>query len=185
MVGLFHHLYAMGAGGWLKGWLALLRDLDALRDSPELKKTAQEKLGRVFDSHPWEPWRWLVSFSHNPLQQSAALVGADRITIVVANAIIPFFLAYARRREDPELEKLIYRLFIVLPPEAPNRKTRFMEKRLMPLGPMTRTLRMHQGLLQVYQDFCTSFYEGCLKCRFPDLIPGPPPDATPPTPPGD
>lgn len=190
MVGLFHHLYAMGVGGWLKGWLALLRDLDALRDRPELKKTALEKLERVFDSHPWEPWRRLVSFSHEPLQQSAALVGADRITIVVANAIIPFFLAYARRRGDAALEKLIYRLFIVLPPEAPNRKTRFMEKRLMPLGPMTRTLRMHQGLLQVYQDFCTSFYEGCLKCRFPDLIPGPPanatpPDATPPTRRGD
>ena len=88
----------------------------------------------------------------------------------MANAVIPFFLAYARRRGDKELEKLLYRLFIVLPPEAPNSKTRFMEHRLLLTKPLPATLRSQQGLLQIYQDFCTSFYEGCHACHFPDLI---------------
>lgn len=63
-----------------------------------------------------------------------------------------------------------YRLFIVLPPEAPNQRTRFMEKRLLVLASMPRSLRTHQGLLQIHQDFCTSFHEGCQECAFPDLI---------------
>ncbi|HUJ74168.1 MAG TPA: hypothetical protein VL359_04885, partial [bacterium] len=74
------------------------------------------------------------------------------------------------QRKDVELEKVLYRLFIVLPGEGPNEKTRFMERRLMPLAPLPRTLRTQQGLIQIRQDFCTKFFEGCSGCRLPDLI---------------
>jgi len=170
MVGLFHHIYATGARGWLKGWLAFLHELDGLRDQPQLKKTAMSRLEQAFDTPSWEPWRHRVSFAGAPLRRDARMIGSDRIIIVMANAVLPFFLAYARRRGDSELEKLLYRLFIVLPPEAPNRRTRFMEKRLLVLGALPRTLRMHQGLLQIHQDFCVSFNEGCHDCGFPALF---------------
>lgn len=170
MVGLFHYIYATGAQGWLKGWLAFLHELDGLRDQPQLKKTAMSRLEQAFDTPSWEPWRHRVSFAGAPLRRDARMIGSDRIIIVMANAVLPFFLAYARRRGDSELEKLLYRLFIVLPPEAPNRRTRFMEKRLLVLGALPRTLRMHQGLLQIHQDFCVSFNEGCHDCGFPALF---------------
>ncbi len=127
-------------------------------------------LEKAFDTPLDEPWRRRVSFTHPPLKQEARMIGTDRIIIIMANAVLPFFLAYARRREDEELEKLLYRMFIVLPPEAPNQRTRFMERRLMPIFALPRTLRMQQGLLQIHQDFCASFQEGCHVCRFPDLI---------------
>ncbi|MCZ6844188.1 MAG: DUF2851 family protein [SAR324 cluster bacterium] len=172
MVGMFHHLYEMGRDGWLKGWLRFLHDLDALRDQPTLKKSALLMLERCFDTPGMEPWRHMVGFVSPALKQDARLIGNDRIIIVMANAVLPFFLAYARRRKDRELEKLLYRLFIVLPPEAPNQRTRFMERRLLVLDKVPRTLRTQQGLLQIHQDFCTSFAEGCENCGFPDLVSG-------------
>ncbi|MBI4084027.1 MAG: DUF2851 family protein [Candidatus Lambdaproteobacteria bacterium] len=170
VAGLFHHLRRMGRHGLLKGWLALLHDLDRRRDDEAFRKRALRLLDEAFPTPAGEPWRERVSYRLPPQRQGARLIGPDRVTIVMANAVIPFFLAYARRRGDPELEKVLYRLFIVLPPEAPNRRTRFMEQRLMLLAPPPRTLRFQQGLLQIHQDFCTSFHEGCANCRFPALI---------------
>ncbi len=172
MVGMFHHLYEMGRDGWLKGWLRFLHELDALRDQPALKKSALLMLERCFDTPAKEPWRHMVGFAGPAMKQDARLIGDDRIIIVMANAVLPFFLAYARRRKDRELEKLLYRLFIVLPPEAPNQRTRFMERRLMVLDKLPRTLRTQQGLLQIHRDFCISFAEGCENCGFPDLVSG-------------
>jgi len=61
---------------------------------------------------------------------TAQLVGKDRQTVIWANAVMQFFLALARHENEPELEKLLYQLFMILPAEASNSKTRFMEKRL-------------------------------------------------------
>ena len=170
LVGLFHHLYQMSPKGWLASWLDILYELDGLRDENRLRKAALQALERAFSTPEDEPWRGRISFRSPPAGKTAQLIGRGRIIIVMANAVIPFFLAYARRRGDKELEKLLYRLFIVLPPEAPNSKTRFMEHRLLLTRPLPATLRSQQGLLQIYQDFCTSFYEGCHACHFPDLI---------------
>jgi hypothetical protein len=166
---MFHHLRNMGQG-LLKGWLTFLKELDGLRDQPEFRRRALDRLSQAFEAPPDESWLRRTSFNAPPRARAASLVGPDRIAIVAANAIVPFFLAYARQRGDEELEKVLYRLFLVLPAEAPNSRTRFMERRLMGLTPAAPTLRTHQGLLQIHQDFCTSFDQGCARCRFPDLI---------------
>ena len=174
MAGLFHHLYAIHqpglGGGLLKGWLVFLKRLDALRDEPEFRQRALAALNAAFATPVDEFWRHRVSFAAPALKQEARLIGDDRIAVILANAIVPFFLAYARRRGDSELEKILYRLFIVLPGEGPNSKTRFMLQRLLPLRPLPRTLRTQQGLIQIHQDFCISFESGCADCKFPDLI---------------
>jgi len=207
MVGLFHHLRFV-RGNLLKGWLAFLKDLDALRDQPEFRRRAHDALDAAFATPAGEPWRGLVSRGvalggaphppapsplggegelgigstespsarfagssrKRPAAGEARLIGEDRVAVILANAVVPFFLAYARRRGDAELEKVLYRLFLVLPGEGPNWRTRFMTQRLMPLRPLPRSLRTQQGLIQIHQDFCTSFESGCGDCRFPDLI---------------
>jgi hypothetical protein len=172
MVGMYHHLRTLGPRGLLRGWLAFLKELDLQRDQPEFRRTALLLLSELFAAPGEEPWLRRITFSAAPRRNPARLIGADRIAIVMANAVVPFFLAYARQRRDAELEKVLYRLFLVLPAEAPNHKTRFMEQRLLLLTPAAPTLRTHQGLLQIHQDFCVSFNEGCERCRFPDLIGG-------------
>jgi hypothetical protein len=170
LVGMFHHLYATRAEDWFTPWLRRLHKLDGLRDRPDLRKAALGALESAFDTPGWEPWRNMVSFQRDPLTTGGQLIGRDRIIVAVANAVIPLFLAYARRRGDAALERLLYRLFIVLPAEAPNARTRFMEQRLLPLLPLPRNLRTQQGLLQIHQDFCNSYDDGCADCSLPDLI---------------
>jgi hypothetical protein len=62
---------------------------------------------------------------------SSQLVGKDRQITPRTNVVLLFFfLSYARHENEPELEKLLYRLFMILPTEASNIKTGFMEQRL-------------------------------------------------------
>lgn len=173
MVALFHHLYTCGQGGWLKAWLGLLSRLDAVRDLPDFRAAALAELEAAFATPEWEPWRRLVGFEAPPLRQAARLVGEDRLVVLMVNAVIPFFLARARRDGDAELEKLLYRLFLVLPGEAPNRDTRFMTRRLLAFTPLSRSLRTQQGLLHIRRELCHTFADGCEGCELPGLLAAP------------
>ena len=169
LVGLFHHLYSAGAGGWLKRWLKWLYQLDELKDAPQLKKKAVEWMEETFPTPQWEPWRVLVGFHLPPLPNPAALVGKDRLLVMLANAVLPFFLAWARQNKDKALEQLLYRLFLVLPGEAPNARTKHM---LAALGQpkLSASLRSQQGLLQIEQDFCRPYHPHCPECPWPHML---------------
>ena len=51
---------------------------------------------------------------------SSQLVGKDRQITPRTNVVLLFFLSYGRHENEPELEKLLYRLFMILPTEASN-----------------------------------------------------------------
>ena len=67
---------------------------------------------------------------------------------------------------------------MILPAEASNSKTRFMEKRLwfseLPKSPKQKlnTFGNRQGLIQIQHDFCRNFYQGCVRCELPRLLAG-------------
>jgi len=170
LVAMFHHVYQLGQENYLKGWLKRLRDIDPLRNKENLKNNALEALEEVFSTPRWEGWRRRVSFRLPPLGREADLVGVERLATVAANGVIPVFLAMARRDGDRELESLLYRLFHVLPPEGANRKTKFMAERLMIKPTTYRSLSGHQGLIQLHDDFCGAFLQGCAGCALPAMI---------------
>ena len=110
---------------------------------------------------------------HVKSNRKSELIGLDRKVIIWANAILPFFLAYARKEQDMQLEQLLFRIFMVLPPEASNQKTRFMERRLWTSS--YRHLKLNsfgyrQGMLQVHADFCRNFFQGCADCELLELL---------------
>ncbi|MDH4247972.1 MAG: DUF2851 family protein [Deltaproteobacteria bacterium] len=181
LVGMFHHLQVLGAQGFMKGWLTFLYRLDRLRDTNEFRSSAVTALDRLFEIPAEEPWLRRFTYASLPAEKGARLIGRERVLMLLVNAILPFFLAWARMQGDRELEKLLYRLYVVLPPEAPNQRTRFMHRRLLALCPLQDSLRLQQGLLQIHQDFCLSYQEGCHQCRLPDLLksPHPSPSNTP------
>ncbi len=168
LIGMFHHVYHLCTDGILKGWLRMLMGLDKIATEKTLKKSAIQQTQNLFVTPEWEIWQACFSLSQSPRAEGAQLIGRDRQIIIWANAIIPFFLAYARLEKWIELEKLLYRLFIVLPPEPANYRTRFMEKRLLPF-PLAalrpKTLRVQQGLIQMHHNFCQSFDQGCADCQ--------------------
>ena len=109
---------------------------------------------------------------------SSQLVGKDRQITPRTNVVLLFFLSYARHENEPELEKLLYRLFMILPTEASNIKKGFMEQRLcFSEFPKSDKLRLNdfgnrQGLKQIKHDFCRNFHQGCVCCELPGILAG-------------
>ena len=178
LLGMFHHLYRVSNEGLLKRWLVLLRDLSLFADEKELRQKALAETETLFSTPDWEVWQQHLVLGKSMQTHPVQLVGKDRQIILWANAVLPFFLAFARYQNEPELEKLLYRLFMILPAEAPNSKTRFMEKRLwfseLPKSPKLKlnTYGNRQGLIQIQHDFCRNFHQGCVRCELPGLIAG-------------
>ena len=168
LIGMFHHLYRLSTEGLLKGWLKGLTELESVSAETSLKKKTLERSSELFATPDWEIWQSFLGLPTSHSSSSAQLIGKDRQLVIWANAIIPFFLAYARHQKWIALEKLLFRLFLVLPAESANNRTRFMEKRLLPFPAITlkhKTLRIQQGLLQIREDFCQSFDQGCRQCQ--------------------
>ncbi|MBF0280403.1 MAG: DUF2851 family protein [SAR324 cluster bacterium] len=168
LVGMYHHIYHMNSQGILKGWLKVLKELESAATEKNLKKLALQRTQELFATPEWEIWQSHFGWSSTQSGVSSQLIGKDRQVIIWANAIIPFFLAYARFENWTDLERLLYRIFIVFPAEPRNFRTSFMEKRLLtfPSAELRpRTLRVQQGLIQIHQDFCQSFDQGCSDCQ--------------------
>ncbi len=83
-------------------------------------------------------------------------------------------LAYARRQQRWNLEVFLHELLCRFGGQAHNALTRFTCGRI--LGPeqlqpsFATNARLHQGLLQIYYDFCRSLREGCEECEFADFL---------------
>lgn len=173
LVGMFHHLYRCSPNGVLRFWLQLLQTLDSEQQNPYLRKSVLQKTASAFATPDWEPWQTQYFLQSQSSSSSMQLIGQDRQIIVWANTILPFFLAYARFEKWESLEQLLYQIFLILPAERSNQTIRFMEKRLSPylyhqLKP--RSLRIQQGLLQIAEDFCHHFEQGCERCELLSLI---------------
>ena len=65
---------------------------------------------------------------------------------------------------------------MILPAEASNSKTRFMENRLW-FSELSKSAKLkmntfgnRQGLIQIQHDFCRNFHQGCVRCELPRLL---------------
>jgi hypothetical protein len=110
--------------------------------------------------HPF--WSFHTTW-HSPRRQNPlALLGTDRIRDMYANVALP--LALARGREPAWLDLNV---------GGANTSLRVVSARLFggPLPPhLPRRLFVHQGLLQIYADFCLRDHGECAQCRFPSLV---------------
>ena len=120
----------------------------------------QETLGSL--EHPF--WSSSTSWTSPPRQAPLALLGPDRIREIYANVVLPLSLAHG---QEPAWSEL--------PAGPPNASLRIVSARLFG-GPLPHALPkrlfIHQGLLQVYADFCLRDHGECAQCRFPSLVTG-------------
>jgi hypothetical protein len=120
--------------------------------------TLQETLGSL--EHPF--WSFRTSWTSPPRPAPLALLGPDRIREIYANVVLPLALA---RGPQP--------LWQDLPAGPPNATLQVVSARLFG-GPLPRSLPkrlfIHQGLLQIYADFCLRDHGECARCRFPSLV---------------
>ncbi|MGA1599141.1 MAG: DUF2851 family protein [bacterium] len=171
LLAMYHHLQCTSSTGLLRTWLELLIHLNP--DDPQLRQEALRRTELLWEAPEWEIWKSCWHAGTSPHSRGLSLMGADRLLVLWANALLPFFLAYARRHEDRALEQLLFRIFMALPGEAVNQKIRFMQHRLsLSRFPQARfnSLGGRQGLLQLHRDFCHNFHQGCGRCGLPELL---------------
>lgn len=171
IAGLYHHLEIVRHDGLLKSWLRMIyRIAETISKQSRAKTLAQ--LDELFPTPDWDPFSHLFSLEHSKAKASSRFIGKNRQLIIFINAVIPFFLAWARYHKDLALEKKIFLIYMSLPSEGENQKTRFLKKRLGGSIPLKfrNILPQTQGLIQIYQDCCSNFYEGCENCSFLKIL---------------
>ena len=151
-----HPLRRIGAlSAMAKRWKSVRAALESA-DLARLEKI----LGSL--EHPF--WSFHATWRSPRRKTPLALLGSDRIREIYANIALP--LAFARG-EEPD--------WLGIPAASPNTSLRVVSARLFG-GPLPRTLPrklyVHQGLLQIYADFCLRDHGECAQCRFPSLVQG-------------
>jgi len=174
LTGLFYHIEQIRFNGIFKSWLSFLRQCQkTINSNVEPLANIQKQLDLLFPQPDWEPLSHVFTL-HQPkkTKYKNKLIGRSRQLIILVNSILPYFLAWARKNQDTELEKILFKLFILLPAEEGNRKTKFMEFRFNSKcsGKLKKRLFYQQGLIQIHDDFCRNFYEGCDNCSFLNML---------------
>ena len=112
--------------------------------------------------HPF--WSYHTTWISPRRKTPLALIGPDRIREVHANIALPLALIGGK---EPA--------WMSLPAGPPNASLRVVSARLfggtLPRN-LPRKLFVHQGLLQIYADFCLRDHGECAQCRFPHLVAG-------------
>lgn len=113
--------------------------------------------------HPF--WSTHYTLSAAPSDHPVSLIGETRIHEMLANVVYPLLV--------PERTRL-WAEYLELPALLDNQKVRRAMLRLF--GDSTlqksfnRKLFHHQGLLQIYQDFCLEDHSACADCPFPERL---------------
>lgn len=113
-------------------------------------------------THPF--WSRQATLVSKPSPHPIALLGPDRITSFVYNTALPA----AEVQEEKAIE-----LLRAMPAPELNRKTKIAAVRVLnTTTPSTLRLNLleHEGLLQIYQDFCASDSSQCTECTFPKML---------------
>ncbi len=175
LTGLYYHLEKVQFQGLIKSWLSFLLECEkAIEKNKKKQPTIIASLDQMFPQPDWDPLNHIIYATSKQRELTKTkLVGKQRQLVVFVNSILPFFVAWSKYNKDKNLEKTLLTLFLTLPSEGTNRKTKFMEKRLFQIHKnvtIKNNLSYYQGLIQLHDDCCRSFYEGCDNCSLVKMM---------------
>ncbi|MDA1109239.1 MAG: DUF2851 family protein [Nitrospinae bacterium] len=108
------------------------------------------------------------------LAKGQLLIGSTRSKEITINIVIPIGLIYARASKSVSLETAFNVIFQSGTKSGDNKLLRFMRHYIFgdkkDMIAVLANDKQTQGLMQIYQDFCTQNENNCLKCQFPDVI---------------
>lgn len=143
----------------LDNWSAVSRPLlDATRWSLPAWSGTMSELTHDF-------WSTHYTLLAAPAEKPVALVGETRVREMLANVVYPLLV--------PERTRL-WAEYLELPALLDNQKVRRAALRLFGGGERARAfdrkLFHHQGLLQIFEDFCLEDHSACADCPFPERL---------------
>jgi len=171
---LSHLLVRHWEGGLFADYLNSLNS--AVSKSGETGYTGKirKQLLHYFCVEAGDYWSWHYTPGGKPLKQKQQIVGPDRSREVVINIALPIGLIYARASKSVPLEQALRTLFQAQNRPEDNKWVRFMKHYI--LGNQEDMLKVltsdqqTQGLMQIYQDYCTKNENNCLRCKFPGMV---------------
>ncbi len=108
------------------------------------------------------------------LAKPQLLVGPSRSREIAVNIVIPIGLIFARASKSETLETGFNVLFQSGKKPGDNKLLRFMKHYIFgnqkDMIQVLKNDKQAQGLMQVYQDFCTQNDNNCQRCQFPDIV---------------
>ncbi len=114
------------------------------------------------------------SFTSKEFKKPVVLFGEEKVSVLIINVIIPYFIYYSRKKKDEKLYSKILKIFENIKLAEKNNIVINFSKNLI----KSREHRKYflskpifvQGLLQIYKDFCESFYNRCSDCYLPKIV---------------
>jgi len=108
------------------------------------------------------------------LTASQQLIGSARSREIIINIGIPIGLIFARAGKLKDIEERLNHLFKISKGASDNKLIRFMKHYIFgdkkDMVEVLTSEKQVQGLMQVYQDFCTQSQNNCLRCPFPGVV---------------
>jgi hypothetical protein len=127
------------------------------------------KILQVADDDFWSR-HW--TFRSRTLPYPQPLIGAQRVTDLAINVILPWFWIRATVGQNDSLRRLAEQCYFAWPQAEDNSVLRLARRRLFgdPRLPALNTAAMQQALLQIVRDFCDFSNAVCDHCPFPNLV---------------
>ncbi len=119
-------------------------------------------------------WSDHYSLGGKQLARRQQLIGLDRSREIIVNIAIPIGLIYARAGKSVSLEAGLSHLFQSGKSATDNKWIRFMKQYIFgdkeDMIELLSSDKQIQGLMQIYQDFCTKNENNCQRCPFPNVV---------------
>ena len=145
---------------WFKAEVASSRLAETLLDCLQVKQD--------------EFWSWHWTLRAVRMARPQPLLGAQRVTDLAINVILPWFWMRAVAGKNEPLRERVEQRYFAWPAGEDNAVLRRARQRLLGGGrpSLPRTAAMQQGLLQIVRDFCDHSNALCEDCRLPGLVKG-------------
>jgi hypothetical protein len=176
IAGLAHLLARHWTGGLFADFMQPLKNAVGKNDgeSYALPKTVAQTAHQFFCLETDGYWADHYIPGGKRLRRPDRLIGAERSAAIAVNVFLPIGLIYARAGKSPALETVLSAIYRAVRPAPDNKSVRFMKQYILgnrkDLTSLVTSEREQQGLIQIYQDYCTQNGNNCQRCPFPDVV---------------
>ena len=112
-------------------------------------------------------WFYKTTFVSKKFSKPVALLGEERILLILINTFLPAAIAKINNMED---RKTIYQWWLKQPAISTNRTARITSWRCGFGNISGQSERIQQGLIQIFRDFCDTKKGTCTDCSFQSIF---------------
>lgn len=152
----------------------LREQIESWCQKPLADKVLVSSLAKILTVERDEFWSWHWTFRSVRLKNPQPLLGAQRVTDLAVNVVLPWLHARAKAGRNGKLSAEIERRYEAWPAAEDNSALRLARQRLLGRSFAGRSglnsACLQQGLLQIVRDFCDHSNAMCDGCSFPELV---------------